>query len=89
MAERDKVRSTLGGHDARHLRHSQHVPLRHPLLGDEAQRLRAHRDLPSGDSHPLRVRLPAHVHHANAALLVYVCQFHSTSHNQAFTITWL
>ena len=45
-------------------------------MSDQAQRLRPHVDFAACDGDALRVRLVAHVHHADVAFGINVTQFH-------------
>ena len=64
MAQRDHVARALGGLDAGHTGHGQHIALLDLAVGDGRGGLRLHEDLASGDGAAVRGVLGRDVDHA-------------------------
>ena len=69
-----QFRGALGGHDARHFRHRQHVALGQRLLFQQPQRLRGHPDPRAGPGRAPGRLFAAHVDHAGIAAAVHVAE---------------
>ena len=68
VAQRDQVGGALGAHNARQARHAQHIAFAGMALGDQAQGLGQHLDVPAGHGHAPGGGLGPHVHHVGLAL---------------------
>ena len=80
MAHGDQFPVVLGGLDARHLGHRQHVSLFQGTVFDMDHSFRGNVDLSGGYGPPVGHGFLRHVHHPGAALLVEMGQF---SHGSA------
>ena len=72
VAEGDQVAGALGGHDASHLRHAQHIALFGAALGHGRKALRAHGDAAHGHCRAVGDGFFAHIHHPGIARSVHM-----------------
>ena len=72
MAQGDQLAGALGGHDASHLRHAQHIALFGAALGHGRKALRAHGDAAHGHGRAVGDGFFAHIHHPGIARSVHM-----------------